>query len=178
MKSFCSRSGAGVFGEKPRTLTLRSTRSESMRIVSIGSCARISPATKSRSRQTRLANLIRIVTTLAARHGVRPVDGDSYRAPMPVARVVCRTIRQTINSTEVRDNLFVSAGQIGQTFDFVEDAAARVSHLLHAVVAHVERFRLRIERTHRFVFSVEPECIKHTVKLLNIAHGFRVGIFD
>src|SRR5690242_19274673 len=148
-KSFCCSSGAGVFAARPRTLTFKSTRSESMRTVSIGSCARISPATSSRARQTKLTYLIRIVATLAARHGVRPVDVDVYSSPTPVTRVVCRTIGQTVNRSEVGDNLFVSTGEIRETFDLIENSSTCISHLLHPILAHVESFGLRIERAHR-----------------------------
>src|ERR1051326_7337482 len=147
-KSFCCSSGAGTFGAEPSTLTFKSTRSESMRIVSIGSCARISPATSSSARQIKLTYLICIIATLAARHRVRPVDGNVYPAPTPVTRVVCRTIGNTVNRSQVRDNLFVSAGKVRETLDLIENAAARVGHLLHSIVAHVESLGLRVERAH------------------------------
>src|SRR5689334_13517129 len=159
-KSFGLSVGGGVFGGKPRTLTFRSTRSESMRIVSTLSCAAATPH-KSSIKKTvlNLKNLVRIIPTFAARYGVSATDADSNRSPLSIACAVCCTIRQTVHRSKIRDDLLVSTREIRQFFHFVEHAAARVSHFFHAIVAGVECFRLRILRIHRLVFGVQPQRV-------------------
>src|ERR1044071_1908603 len=159
-KSFGSSVGGGAFGGKPSTLTFRSTRSESMRIVS-GSCAAAVPRNKktirrllTQRRKGAKKNLVRIVPTFAARHGVGATNADPNRSPLLIAFVFCWTIRQTVHRSKISYHLLVSAREISQSFDFVKDAAARVSHLLHAVVAGVERLGLRVLRAPRLVLGV------------------------
>src|SRR4051794_40631066 len=145
IKSLGASVGGGVLDEDPRTLTFRSTRSESMRMVSTGSWAvavlqNISAKRIAQYRARSFLNtLVRIIPTFAARHGVSLADTDSNRSPLSIACCVCRTIRQTVHRSQIRDDLLVLTREIRQFFDFVEDAAARVRHLLHSVVTGIER---------------------------------------
>src|ERR1700741_527010 len=174
-KSLGSNAGGGLFGEKPRTLTFKSTRSESMRIVSTGSCAatmvqykitsqavlpqRRKGATENQNNifaPLRLCgrNLIRIIPTFAARHCISSIDPDLNRTPSSIACAVCRTIRQTVHRTEIGDDLFVSTGEIGQSLDLIKNTAARTGHFLHAIVAGIKCFGLSVERAHGLILRV------------------------
>src|SRR5207244_2531730 len=89
---------------------------------------------------------LRIIAAFAASHGILAINIDADGAPGPVAHLVCRTVRQSIDGTEISDYAIISAGQIFQLFAFIESSPARVGHFLHPIMREIESLLLNVQR--------------------------------
>src|SRR5215470_3909895 len=177
-KSFWPNSKGCAAEARPSTLTLRSTRSDSMRMVSAVSwpaAGQAKHAAISNIKRTRNPGLVCIVATFAAGYGIRSIDVDPDGAPLSVAHFVRRSISETVHCTQVSHHLLVSAGQIGQLLDFIKQTATCVRHLFHAIVTSIKSFRLSIERIECLIFSIQPESVKDAIKLLNMIQHLAIG---
>ena len=91
---------------------------------------------------------------LAPGYSIVTIDGYLDGTPFSISTFVEWSISQAIHGAEIRYNAFVCARQIIETFDFIEHAAAGIRHFFHAIITHVESFRLRILRVERFIVRV------------------------
>src|SRR5678815_3459535 len=97
---------------------------------------------------------------LAASDSCGSGDVHADSAPFAVACLVGRPVGKTVNGAKIGDNAFIGSGQVLKPVDFIEHTATYFSHLAHPLVALVKSFRLRVERTHRLIFGVEPHRIE------------------